>query len=122
MRLKNANPNSWLMASHWLVIGAASTFILGLDLPLLATAAAITLITTPLIFAVKGLMQESTYTQLWLAIAMVFYIGAGLVETIAAQAMALGAVILLLASVLELALLLVALKTARRASRESAES
>jgi uncharacterized membrane protein len=122
MSFANRGANTWLIACHWFVLGAAVTFIFELGLPPLATAAAIVLGTAPLTLAVKGLMRESTYTQLWLAIAMVFYIGTGLVETIAAQAMAPGAVFLLLASVLELALLLVALKNARRGSHGSVES
>jgi len=76
----------------------------------------------PLLAALPGLRAGSRYTQQWLAIAMVFYIGFGMAETVASLGSAVAASALMLASGAELVLLLSALRRGVPASRESAES
>ena len=78
-----------------------------------ATGAALLLSAGPLALGVKGLYTGSRYTQQWLSIALVFYVGLGLVETIASQASSSSAIVLLLTSGVELALLFVTLRRAR---------
>ncbi len=53
---------------------------------------------------------------------MVFYVGFGLAETIASKGQSLSAILLLLASGIELSLLFLTLRRAQRVSRESTES
>jgi hypothetical protein len=77
---------------------------------------------TPLIAGFRGLRAQSRYTQQWLAIAMVFYLGVGLAETVASLGATLAASALLFTSGAELMLLLGALRRPATASRESAES
>ena len=89
--------------------------------PLTATAILVAGL-APLVAGFRGLNRGSHYTQQWLAIAMVFYLGAGLAETVASLGTTLAATALLFTSGAELVLLLRALKRARRAPRESAES
>jgi len=76
----------------------------------------------PLALGYRGLLAGSRYTRQWLAIAMVFYFGIGLAETVASLGATLAASALLFTSGAELALLLRALKGAATAPRESKES
>jgi hypothetical protein len=76
----------------------------------------------PLAIGYRGLRAGSRYTLQWLAIAMVFYVGVGLAETVASLGATLAATGLTLTSATELALLLRALKRPSIAHRESAES
>ncbi|HSG65410.1 MAG TPA: DUF2069 domain-containing protein [Gammaproteobacteria bacterium] len=87
-----------------------------------AAAIAMVLATAPLLLAIRGLREGSRYTQQWVAIAMVFYVGVGLAETIAAQGRSLAAILLLFCCATELLLLLRSLRSGPRASRGSAES
>ena len=111
----------WLLTCHACALGAVSALVVSLDLTLVATGVALLISAGPLVLAVKGLYAESRYTQQWLSIALVFYVGLGLVETIASQAASPSAITLLLASGVELSLLFVTLRRARQASRESTE-
>jgi uncharacterized membrane protein len=112
----------WLLIFHSGLLGAVVALVTSLDLPFFALGAALLLSAGPLALAIKGICADSNYTQQWLSIAMVFYVGLGLVETIASQAQSLSAIIVLLTSGIELCLLFVRLRRARRASRESTES
>jgi len=110
-----------LLVVHLGLLGGFIALVISLGLAIVATAAALLIGAGPLVVAIKGIRAGSRYTFQWLSIAMVFYVGLGLVETIASQAQSLGAVIVLLTSGIELALLFVTLRLARQASRESAE-
>jgi len=88
-------------------VGAAVLFVGGL---------------VPLLASLPGLRAGSRYTQQWLAIAMVFYIGFGIAETVASLGGTVAASALMLASGTELVLLLGMLKRGAPASRESTES
>jgi uncharacterized membrane protein len=112
----------WLLSFHLSVLGAVAALVTSLDLTFIVTGAAVLIVAGPLALAVRGLCADSRYTQQWLSIAMVFYIGLGLVETIASQAQSLSAIVVLLASGVELALLFVTLRRAPPASRGSTES
>lgn len=112
----------WLLSVHVFLLLAVIALVMSLDLNLAATGVAFLVSAAPLALAVRGLHAGSSYTQQWLSIAMVFYVGLGLVETIASQAQSLSAVFVLLASGIELCLLFAALRRARRASHESTES
>ena len=111
-----------LLIAHVVLLGAVIALVTSLDLTLVVTGAVLLIAAGPLVAAARGLYAGSRYTQQWLSIAMVFYVGFGLVETIASQARSLSAIVLLLASGIELSLLFVTLGRARRASRESTES
>lgn len=76
----------------------------------------------PLLAGLPGLRAGSRYTHQWLAIAMVFYVGFGIAETVASLGSAVAANVLMLASGAELLLLLGVLKRGGPVSRESAES
>lgn len=76
----------------------------------------------PLLAAVPGLRADARYTQQWLTIALVFYVGLGLAETIAAQGSSTAAAVLLFAASAELLLLLRRLRNRGPASRGSTES
>lgn len=71
----------------------------------------------PLVIGYRGLRAGSRYTLQWLAIAMVFYVGVGLAETVASLGATLAATGLTLTSAAELALLLSALKEHSSARR-----
>ena len=111
----------WLLSIHVCLLVAVIALVMALDLNLVATGVAFVVSAAPLAFALRGLHAGSSYTQQWLSIAMVFYVGLGLVETIASQAQSLGAVFVFLTSGIELCLLFAALRRARRASHESTE-
>lgn len=111
-----------LLIVHLVLLGAVIALVTSLDLTIVATGAALLISAGPLVLAAKGLYAGSRYTQQWLSIAMVFYVGLGLVETIASQARSLSAIILLLASGIELSLLFITLRRARPASRGSTGS
>ncbi len=111
-----------LLAVHLGLLGAVIAFAMSLELTVVASGAALLISAGPLALAIKGLCAGSRYTQQWLSIAMVFYVGLGLVETIASQAQSLSATIVLLTSGVELALLFITLRRAGRVSRESTES
>lgn len=106
-----------LLIFHLGALGAVVALVLALDLTVAATGAALLISAGPLTLAVRGLCTGSAYTQQWLSIALVFYVGLGLVETIASQGQSISAVVLLLTSGVELALLFVTLRRARRGSR-----
>jgi len=109
-----------LLGVHLGALGAVVALVVSFDIVPMATVAGLLIAAGPLVLAAKGLWADSQYTHQWLSIAMVFYVGFGLVETIASRAQSLGAVVLLLTSGVELALLFIALRRARRASRGSA--
>ena len=111
-----------LLIVHLSLLGAVAALVTSLDLTLAATSAALLIAAGPLALAAKGLCANSRYTQQWLSIAMVFYVGLSLVETIASQAQSLSAIIVFLTSGIELCLLFVTLRRAQRGSRESTES
>lgn len=111
----------WLLIFHLGVLGAVVALVTSFGLTVAAAGAALLVLAGPLVIAIKGLCTGSRYTHQWLSIAMVFYVGLSLAETIASQAESLGAVILLLTSAVELALLFVTLRRAPRVSRGSAE-
>ena len=111
-----------LLSVHVILLVAVMALAASLDLNYVATGAALLVTAAPLVLALRGLYAGSSYTQQWLSIAMVFYVGLGLVETIASQAQSLSAVFVLLTSGIELCLLFATLRRARRASRESTES
>ena len=111
-----------LLSFHLGVLGAVIALVISLGLTYVETGAALLIAAGPLVLAVNGLRAGSRYTQQWLSIAMVFYVGLGIVETIASQGRSPSAIILLLTSGVELALLFVTLRHARRASRGSTES
>jgi uncharacterized membrane protein len=110
-----------LLANHVAVVGAYVWTVLDFGFGPVGTGiAGVGVI--PLLVGVRGLHRGSRYTRQWLAIAIVFYFGLGLAETVAAQARSVGAAALLVGSALELLLLLLALSGARPAPHESAES
>ncbi|NIW24335.1 MAG: DUF2069 domain-containing protein [Gammaproteobacteria bacterium] len=111
-----------LLTVHLSLLGAVVALVISLDLAFAATGAGLLIAAGPLALAVRGLYRNSRYTQQWLSIAMVFYVGLALVETIASQARSPSATIVLLASGIELSLLFITLRRARRASRESTGS
>ncbi len=111
-----------LLGAHLGVLGAVIALVISLGLTYVETGGALLISAGPLVLAVNGLRAGARYTQQWLSIAMVFYVGLGLVETIASQAQSPSAIVLLLTSGVELALLFVMLRRARRASLGSTES
>jgi hypothetical protein len=110
-----------LLATHLAVVGAYVWTVFDFGFGLAGTAVAGVGV-IPLLGAVRGLIRGARYTRQWLAIAIVFYFGLGLAETVAAQAQSFGAAALLVGSALELLLLLLALSAAPPAPRESVES
>jgi uncharacterized membrane protein len=110
-----------LIASHIGVLGGTMWLALTLGLGPLGSGAALLLGVAPLLLGIRGLRAESRYTQQWTAIAMVFYLGVGLAETVASQGRSLPAIVLLFASAAEFMLLLNLLKSASPTPRESAE-
>ena len=111
-----------LLIVHLLLFGAVIALVTSLGLTAVVAGALLLIAAGPLALAVRGLAAGSPYTHQWLSIAMVFYVGLGLVETIASQAQSISAIVLLLSSGLELNLLFVMLRRARQASRGSTES
>lgn len=112
----------WLLIFHFGVLGAVVALVTSLGLTLVYASAVLLVSAGPLALAIKGLYAGSRYTQQWLSIAMVFYVGFGLAETIASQGQSLSAILLLLTSGIELSLLFLTLGRAQRVSRESTES
>ena len=111
-----------VLACHCGVLASVVWLTLTLGLGPLAASAALLVLAAPLVAGLKGLRAGSRYTAQWLAIAMVFYFGIGLAETVAAMGTSLAANALLLSGAAELALLLRFLKVAPTAPRESTES
>lgn len=103
---------NWLLAAHLGVLGAVTALVVSLDLTAVATGAALLIGAGPLVLAIGGLWTLRRYTLQWLSIAAVFYVGLGLVETIASQGESLSAAVLLLTSGIELAALFVTLRRA----------
>lgn len=114
--------NTALLTVHAGVLAAAIWLAATAGLGLPGTAFALLLAAGPLLLAVRGLRDGLRYTQQWVALAMVFYVGFGLAETIATQARSPAATLLLFCSIAELLLLLRSLRGAPRAPRGSAES
>ena len=112
----------WLTLSHICVLGAVIALVSSLDLAMTATGAGLAIAVGPLLLAAKGLYTGSRYTRQWLSILLVFYVGLGLVETIASQGRSVSAAVLLLASAVELGLLFASLRSAPTGSRGSGES
>ncbi len=112
----------WLLIVHLGLLSAVVALVASLGLTLGFASAVLLISVGPLVLAVRGLYADSRYTQQWLSIAMVFYVGFGLAETIASKGQSLSAILLLLASGIELSLLFLTLRRAQRVSRESTES
>jgi uncharacterized membrane protein len=110
-----------ILVSHGALLCALSARILALPLSTTATALALLVTASPLLLALKGLLAGSAHTAQWLSIALVFYVGGGLVETVASGAQARSAVLLFLAALFELALLLMSFKRAPTKSAGSVE-
>jgi uncharacterized membrane protein len=110
-----------IIACHAALLAAVALRVYGLGLAPGAAALTLVIAVSPLLAAIKGLRTGSAYTAQWLTIVLVFYVGAGLVETVVAGGAALSAVLMLLAGLMELGLLLRFLSRGRRASVESAE-
>jgi uncharacterized membrane protein len=113
---RNDMLNNATLATHlMLVIGVIA--VLGLSaIPLpwnlvLSAGAAL-----PLIAMLPGLVAQRRYTQQWLAIVLVIYVTAAVMEVTASGATLLPSVVLL-AALIELALLLTLLRTHPRAPR-----
>ena len=95
----------WLLIFHLGVLGSVIALVTSLNLTLVFASAVLLLSAGPLALAINGLYAGSRYTQQWLSIAMVFYVGFGLAETIASQGQSPSAILLLLTSGIELSLL-----------------
>jgi uncharacterized membrane protein len=111
-----------ILVAHAVLLCALSARILALPLSAAATALALLVTASPLLLALKGLLAASAHTAQWLSIALVFYVGGGLVETVASGGQARSAVLLFLAALVELGLLLMSFKRAPTKSAGSAES
>ena len=109
------------LSAHAAVLGAVSWLAWTAGFGATATVMATALGAAPLIASIPGLMAGRRYTQQWLAIALVFYLGIAIAETIATRARSPAAIALLLTSSTELALLLKALRSEPPESRGSAE-
>jgi uncharacterized membrane protein len=109
--------NATLATHVVLVIGVTAVLSLSaIPLPwnlVLAAGAAL-----PLIAVLPGLVAQRRYTQQWLAIVLVIYVSAAVMEVIASGATLLPSVVLL-AALIELALLLRLLRTHPRAPRRA---
>lgn len=114
--------STMILAVHSGLIASIAWLALSFDLKAAAAAATAVVCIAPLLLGIRGLRLESRYTQQWVAIALVFYLGVGLAETIASQARSGPAILLLLTSAIELLMLLSVLRSDPRASGESAES
>ena len=115
--MRSATPTV-LLACHLGV--AAAIFGLAISADLGAVGAVVLLVAglAPLLAGLPGLRAGARHTQQWLALAMVFYIGFGIAETVASLGSAAAASALMLASGAELVLLLGALRRGAPASRE----
>ncbi len=105
---------------HAVLIAAVVAGLLGASLPAAGGLVAAAAAALPLLLAVPGLYRARRYTFQWLALALVVYAGAAIVEVVASLGRSLAAAVVLLAALLEIALLYMLNRspTARRATRE----
>lgn len=110
------------LSAHAAVLASLVWLVATAGLQPIAAVMAAALGAAPLMLGIPGLRAGRRYTLQWLAIALVFYLGLGVAETIATQARSPAAIALLLASSTELALLLGGLRSGPPTSPGSAES
>lgn len=107
-----------LLVHGLLAIGAAGT-IAQANLPPALMGALLAVGLVPLAAATPGLVAGRRYTSQWLALVLVAYVGAAIVEVLASGARASFASLVLLAALIELALLLALIRQNPGAPRES---
>lgn len=107
------------LATHALLAVAAGAAAATAELSWMLRMVLLGLALLPLAAATPGLAAGRRYTFQWLAVVLVAYVGAAIVEVLAAASRASLASLVLLAALLELALLLALIRQAPAAPRES---
>lgn len=119
MSRRNLVRAAWVC--HATLIAAVVLGVLGVSLPAAVRIVVAAAAAAPLLLAIPGLRRGSRYTFQWLALALVVYAGAAIVEVVASLGRSFASAVALLAALLEIALLYLLNRStpaARRAMRE----
>lgn len=108
-------------ACHATLFAAVVLGVAGSSLPAAGRIALAIGAAAPLVLAVPGLYRARRYTFQWLALALVVYAGAAIVEVVASLGRSVPASVALLAALLEIALLYLLNRSARAAPRARRE-
>jgi uncharacterized membrane protein len=95
-----------LLLTHGVLLFAAAALIWTAGVAVWWRVAWFGIVAAPLLAALPGLLARRRYTLQWLAIVLVIYVAAGVMEVIAAGARLHFATLVLFAALLELALIL----------------